>query len=146
MWRTASTEPGRASDARPTYNLPVHRLTTALALSAGLLTAAGVAASPAQAEPVDDAFLSALTDAGVTAMDPGSATALGQQVCPMLAAPGQTAADVASKVADVGGMSLGPATMFTGVAISMFCPVMMSSIGSGGSLDSLPIPLSILGF
>jgi len=122
-----------------------HRLTTALALSAGFLTAAAVAASPAQAEPVDDAFLSALTDAGVTAMDAGSATALGQQVCPMLAEPGQTAADVASKVADVGGMSLGPATMFTGVAISMFCPVMMSSIGSGGSLDSLPLPLSILG-
>ena len=63
----------------------------------------------------------------------------------MLADPGQTAADVTSKVAEVGGMSLGPATMFTGVAISMFCPAMMSSIGSG-SLDSLPIPLSILGF
>ena len=122
------------------------RLTTALALSAGLLTAAAVAAPPAQAEPVDDAFLSALTDAGVTAMDPAGATALGQQVCPMLADPGQTAADVTSKVAEAGGMSLGPATMFTGVAISMFCPAMMSSIGSGGSLDSLPIPLSILGF
>jgi hypothetical protein len=117
----------------------------ALALSAGLLTAAAVAPSPAQAEPVDDAFLSALTEAGVTAMDPGSATALGQQVCPMLADPGQTAADVTSTVAEAGGMSLGPATMFTGVAISMFCPAMMSSIGSG-SLDSLPIPLSVLGF
>jgi Protein of unknown function (DUF732) len=115
----------------------------ALALSAGLLTTgAVVAAAPAQAEPADDAFLVALTDAGVGAADPASAVALGQQVCPMLAEPGQTAADVTAKVADVGGMSLGPATMFTGIAISMFCPAMVSSIGTGTS----PIPLSILGF
>jgi len=31
-------------------------------------------------------------------------------------------ADVAAKVADAGGMSLGPATMFTGVAISRVLP------------------------
>ncbi|MDV3133104.1 DUF732 domain-containing protein [Mycobacterium sp. 29Ha] len=123
-----------------------HRLATTFALSTGLLTAAVVAASPAQTEPVDGAFVAALAEAGVTAVDPASAAALGQQVCPMLADPGQTAADVTSKVAEAGGMSLGPATMFTGVAISMFCPAMMSSIGSPGSLDSLPIPLSILGF
>jgi hypothetical protein len=125
----------------------VHRnLTTALALSAGLLTAAAVTASPAQADPAEDAFLAAVSEAGVVMGDPGSAVALGQQVCPMLSEPGQTAADVSAKVAEVGGMSLGPATMFTGIAISMFCPAMVSAIGNGGSLDSLPIPLSILGF
>ena len=114
----------------------------AVALSAGLLTASAVLAAPAQAEPVDDAFVAALTDAGVGAADPASAVALGQQVCPMLAEPGQTAADAAAKVAEVGGMSLGPATMFTGIAISMFCPAMVSSIGNGTS----PIPLPFLGF
>ena len=112
------------------------------ALCAGLLVSAVALASPAAADPVDDAFVSALTDAGVAAVDPGSAVALGQQVCPMLSQPGQDAADVAANVADMGGMSLGPATMFTGVAISMFCPAMMSSLGTGTS----PIPLSILGF
>lgn len=60
----------------------------------------------------------------------------------MLAQPGQSVADVAAKVADAGGMSLGPATMFTGVAISMFCPAAVSSFANGNS----PIPLSILGF
>jgi uncharacterized protein DUF732 len=113
-----------------------------LAVSAGLLTGALVLAAPAQAEPADDAFLAALTDAGVGTVDPANAVALGQSVCPMLSEPGQTAADVAGKVAEVGGMSLGPATMFTGIAISMFCPAVVSSIGSGSS----PIPLSILGF
>jgi hypothetical protein len=32
--------------------------------------------------------------------------------------------------------------MFTGIAISMFCPTAVSSIAGGNS----PIPLSILGF
>lgn len=112
------------------------------ALCAGLLVSAVALATPAQADPVDDAFLSALTDAGIGAADPGAAMAIGQQVCPMLSQPGQDAGDVAAKVADMGGMSLGPATMFTGVAISMFCPAMMSSLGTGTS----PIPLPILGF
>jgi hypothetical protein len=114
----------------------------ALALSAGVLASGLVWAAPAQAEPTDDAFLAALTDAGVGTADPANAVALGQQVCPMLSDPGQTAADVAAKVAEAGGMSLGPATMFTGIAISLFCPAAVSSITSGQS----PIPLSILGF
>jgi hypothetical protein len=113
-----------------------------VALSTGLLTASAVLAAPAQAEPVDDAFIAALGEAGVGAVDPAGAVALGQSICPMLAEPGQTAADAAAKVADVGGMSLGPATMFTGIAISMFCPTVVSSIGSGTS----PIPLPFLGF
>src|SRR5882762_11078400 len=113
----------------------------ALALSAGVLAWSPVWAAPAQADTTDDAFLSALTNAGIGAADPTNAAALGQQVCPMLAQPGQTAADVAAKVADAGGMSLGPATMFTGIAISLFCPAAVSSITSGQS----PIPLSILG-
>jgi hypothetical protein len=114
----------------------------ALVLCAGVLASGLVLAAPAQADSADDAFLSALTDAGVGAADPANTAALGQQVCPMLAEPGQTAADVAAKVADAGGMSLGPATMFTGIAISLFCPAAMSSIGNGQS----PIPLGILGF
>ena len=87
-------------------------------MSGGVLAGALALAAPAQAEPVEDAFLGALTEAGVGAADP------------------------AARVADVGGMSLGPATMFTGIAISMFCPAAVSSIGGG----ELPIPLSILGF
>jgi hypothetical protein len=118
------------------------RRTIAFALSAGVLASGLVWAAPAQADTTDDAFLAALTDAGVGTADPANAAALGQQVCPMLAEPGQTAADVAANVADAGGMSLGPATMFTGIAISLFCPAAMSSITSGQS----PIPLGILGF
>ncbi|MCT7662023.1 DUF732 domain-containing protein [Mycobacterium deserti] len=122
----------------------LRKLGSTTALSAAFLTAAAVTVAPAQADPanpVDDAFLNAVTEAGVVMGDPSSAVSLGQQVCPMLSEPGQTAADVAAKVADTGGMSLGPATMFTGIAVSMFCPTVMSSIGSGQS----PIPLSLFG-
>jgi len=113
----------------------------AFAVYAGVLACSLVWAAPAQADPIDDDFLAALTNAGVGTADPGNAAALGEQVCPMLAEPGQTAADVAAEVADAGGMSLGPATMFTGIAISLFCPTAVSSIANGQS----PIPLGFLG-
>jgi hypothetical protein len=119
----------------------VSRKRIALVLSAGVMASGLVWAAPAQADTTDDAFLAALTDAGIGAADPTDAAALGQQVCPMLAEPGQDAADVAAKVADAGGMSLGPATMFTGIAISLFCPTAVSSIANGES----PIPLGLLG-
>jgi Protein of unknown function (DUF732) len=117
----------------------VQRRRTAFALA--LLASSLVWAAPAQADTTDDAFLSALTDAGIGTADPANAAALGQQICPMLAEPGQTAADVAAQVADAGGMSLGPATMFTGIAISLFCPTAVSSVANGQS----PIPLPFLG-
>nr|WP_280831093.1 DUF732 domain-containing protein [Mycolicibacterium frederiksbergense] len=110
-------------------------------------TAAVVAATPALADPSGQAFVDALGQAGVSAVDPAQAVSIGQSVCPMLAEPGQTAADVAAKVADTGGMSLGPATMFTGIAISTFCPAMVAKVGegnlTGGAAD---LAWSILGF
>jgi len=72
---------------------------------------------------------------------PAHAVELGKSVCPMPADSSQSTADVASKVADMGGMSLGPATMFTGLAVSIFCPAAISNVANGQS----PIPLSILG-
>jgi peptidoglycan biosynthesis protein MviN/MurJ (putative lipid II flippase) len=114
----------------------------ALAALAGLATAALVLAPAAQADPTTDAFLAAVTNAGVGTADPATAVALGQSVCPMLSEQGQTTADAAANVADTTGMSLGGANLFTGIAISIFCPAMMSSIGNGES----PIPLSVLGF
>jgi hypothetical protein len=114
------------------------------ALAVGAIAVTVPLAAPAQADPVDptgDAFINALSNAGVGVGNPTDAVALGQSVCPMLSQPGQTTADAAAKVADAAGMSLGPATMFTGLAISAFCPGVFSSIGNGQS----PIPLGLLG-
>lgn len=94
-------------------------------------TAALAVAAPAGADSLADSFLTALDQAGVTAANPLDTVALGQSVCPMLSEPGQEAANVAAKVADTAGMSLGPATMFTGIAISVFCPAVVAGIGDG---------------
>lgn len=124
--------------------MPRRSLKTAplAAVAVTALTLAVPFAAPAQADPEGDAFIDALSNAGVGVGNPGDAVALGQSVCPMLSQPGQTAADAAARVADTAGMSLGPATMFTGLAISMFCPGAVASIGNGQS----PIPFGLLGF
>ena len=54
----------------------------------------------------------------------------------MLAQPGQDLADVAAKVADEMGRPLGPATMFTGLAISIFCPGAVASLANGAATHS----------
>lgn len=121
-----------------------------LIVSGGFVAAATGLAAPAQADSTTDGFLNALTGAGLSNIDPANAVSLGQSVCPMLADSSQTTADVASKVADAGGMSLGPATMFTGIAVSMFCPAAISRISDPATIAGLadgqsPIPLSVLG-
>jgi hypothetical protein len=111
-----------------------------LALSFGVLGAVAVAA-PAHADSGTDAFLSSLSSAGLGNIDPATAVSVGQSVCPMLSEPGQQLADVASDVSGSIGQPLGPSTMFTGLAISMFCPGAVSSVMGGDS----PIPLGLLG-
>lgn len=114
-----------------------------IAVFTGLVAAASVLAAPAQADPTTDAFLGAVTNAGLgSTTDPATVVAVGQSVCPMLSDPGQNVADIAAKVADSAGMSLGGANLFTGLAISFFCPRVVESIGNGQS----PIPLGLLGF
>ncbi|BBY07389.1 DUF732 domain-containing protein [Mycobacterium noviomagense] len=113
------------------------RMRICLAACVGMVTSAAALAAPAQANPLDDQFLSSLSNAGVNYGDPGGAVALGQSVCPMLAQPGGTFAAAASNVSGHGGMSPGMAQMFTSIAISMYCPSMMASIANG-NMPNLP--------
>jgi hypothetical protein len=126
--------------------LQMRRLTGPIRLItvfAGLTAVASLLAAPAQADPGTDAFLNAVTGAGLGGTtDPSNLVAVGQSVCPMLSEPGQNAADVAATVADSTGMSLGGANMFTGLAISFLCPRVFDSVADGES----PIPLGLLGF
>jgi hypothetical protein len=101
------------------------------------LAAAGVAfAAPVSADPTNDAFLSALNRSGVGFSDPNATAALGQSVCPMLVEPGKSLATVYSTVSN-NGISPGMAAFFTGIAIQMYCPQMMGSIGNGTFLNML---------
>jgi hypothetical protein len=114
-------------------------LTAAGTVWAGLIASVWLAA-PAQAEPIDTSFLSALGGAGVPVGDPGATAALGQSICPMLTEPAGTAASVASPIAGLGGgpaMSPEMAQMFTEIAVQMYCPQMLSQLASG-QLPELP--------
>jgi hypothetical protein len=117
------------------------RIRTALVASLAAAAAATALAAPAQADPSDQ-FLSDLASSGLSDIDPATATNIGQQVCPMLAQPGQQMADVAANVSDALGKPLGPATMFTGLAITMFCPGAVAQLASGQN----PLPTGLLGF
>ena len=117
------------------------RSRSALVAALGAAAAATVLAVPAQADSSTDAFVSDLAASGLTNIDPATAVRVGQQVCPMLAEPGQRMADVAADVSDSIGKPLGPATMFTGLAITMFCPGAVASLASG----DMPLPMGLLG-
>jgi len=102
----------------------------------GVATAVTVAA-PARADPTTDtSFLDALTNAGIGFNDPASAEQLGQSICPMLVEPGKNLASVYSTVSH-NGVNPDMAAFFTGIAIQMYCPSMMSSIGNGTFLKQL---------
>lgn len=102
----------------------------------GVATAVTVAA-PAHADPTTDtSFLNALTNAGIGFNDPASAEQLGQSICPMLVEPGKNLASVYSTVSH-NGVNPDMAAFFTGIAIQMYCPSMMSSIGNGTFLNQL---------
>jgi Protein of unknown function (DUF732) len=102
----------------------------------GVATAVTVAA-PAHADPTtDNTFLNALSNAGIGYNDPASTQSLGQSICPMLVEPGKSLASVYSSVSNQ-GISPDMAAFFTGIAISMYCPQMMGSLGSGTFLNFL---------
>jgi hypothetical protein len=102
----------------------------------GAATALALAA-PASADPItDNSFLSALSNAGIGYNDPASTEQLGQSICPMLVEPGKSLASVYSTVSN-NGINPQMAAFFTGIAISMYCPSAMSSIGNGTFLNQL---------
>ena len=116
----------------------VATLMAATVTIAAAATVTVASAAPARADSTTDVFLSALDHYRLGDIDAGTATRVGEQVCPMLAEPGQNAANVAAKVADELGRPLGPATMFTGLAIQIFCPRAVTALTDG-------VPFSFFG-
>lgn len=126
--------------------LPVVLATTVLSATVGF--AAPAQADPlAPANPADLSFLTALNNAGVGYADPNAAVRLGQEVCPMLVEPGKNFTSVVTRLrGDRSVVSPDVAAFFAGIAISMYCPQMMSGIGDGTLLRMLAVPgLNALG-
>ena len=66
---------------------------------------------------------------------------MGQSLCPVLAEQGQNTADIAATVSDAIGRPLGPATAFTGVAVSFLCPKAVESVTNNLANGKPLIPL-----
>ncbi|BBY15061.1 hypothetical protein MLIT_06530 [Mycolicibacterium litorale] len=114
-------------------------MVAATTIAATLMSGALISAPAAGADPVDPmdkAFLSALQRAGVRYDNPVDTVALGKRVCPMLVEPGK---DFAKVVATVRNDGVPPelAAFFAGIAIRMYCPQMVSSVGNGTFLNWL---------
>ncbi|MBU3687787.1 MAG: DUF732 domain-containing protein [Mycobacterium sp.] len=86
-----------------------------IALAAGLMAGALAFAAPAQADP------DLLTDV-LSTLDSSETVALGQSLCPLLAARSQNTADIVAKVAESVGRPIGLAPLFAGAAVSNLCP------------------------
>lgn len=102
-----------------------------LPLSASIVAVIGLAA-PAHADPDDDAFLAALTNAGITYHDPDRAITAGQKVCD-LANSGTSQLDIIRDIRDLNpGFTMTSAAKFAKAAASIYCPERLST-DSGGT-------------
>ncbi len=99
-----------------------------LGATAGVAGLTAALAAPVHADLLNDAFLRALTNAGVPFSHPTSATALGESVCPMLVTPGRSFDSVVATTADSNGMSREAAGVFTIVAIATYCPAVLAPL------------------
>lgn len=87
---------------------------------------------PARADSDDDAFLAALTKAGISYKSPDRAIAAGQKVCD-LANSGTSQLDIVRDVRDLNpGFTMASAAKFTQAAASVYCPDRLAP-DSGGS-------------
>ena len=99
-----------------------------LGVTAGLAALAASLATPIRADMMGNAFLVALTNAGVSYSQPASTMALGQSVCPMVVQPGGSFDSVVSKVAAGNGMSHDKAGVFALIAIATYCPAVIAPL------------------
>jgi hypothetical protein len=104
-----------------------------VALTAGLAVtnvAAATLAAPVRADVMGNAFLSALTNAGIPYSEPATTTALGESVCPLLFQPDSSFDVIASKMADDSGLTHETAGVFTLIAIGTYCPAVLAPLFS----------------
>lgn len=130
----------QTAERKRLQSISVRAIAVRLLVSIGVLTAVATSAATAHADPIQDSFLNALNNAGVSYNDPGSAVSLGQSICPMLAQPGGNFATVASNMAGQNGLSASMAGLFTSIAISMYCPSMMTSLANGDYANAFALP------
>jgi Protein of unknown function (DUF732) len=99
---------------------------------AGVAALIGLAA-PAYADPGDDAFLAALTKAGISYKNPDKAIKAGQKVCD-LASSGTSQLDIVRDIRDLNpAFTMATAAKFAQAAASVYCPNLLADNPDPGS-------------
>ena len=89
-------------------------------------------AAPAHADPDDDAFLAALTKAGISYQSPDKAIKAGQKVCD-LANSGTSQLDIVRDIRDLNpSFTMASAAKFANAAATVYCPERLA-VDSGGT-------------
>lgn len=83
---------------------------------------------PAHADMMGNAFLNALNDVGIQFGQPETTMATGRSICPEVLSPGGTLDAVVAEVAELNGFSTDMAAAFAIVAISTYCPSLLSPL------------------
>src|ERR1700742_4390122 len=103
-------------------------LLRALGMAACLALLPPPVAAPVSADMRSNAFLMALSNAGIAYPHPAGAVALGQSVCPMLISPGESFDSVTAKMANRSGLAYDSAGLFTIVAVATYCPAVIAPL------------------
>jgi len=99
---------------------PVRSLMAGFSL-VGALGVAGLAAPAAQADAIDDQFVSALQAHGIAFATPQAAIAAGHHVCDELDS-GTQKSDVATEVSNTTNLDGYHSGYFVGVSVAAYCP------------------------
>jgi hypothetical protein len=88
-------------------------------------------AAPAHADPDDDAFLAALTKAGISYQSPDKAIKAGQKVCD-LANSGTSQLDIVRDIRDLNpSFTMASAAKFANAAATVYCPERLADSNPG---------------
>jgi hypothetical protein len=98
-----------------------------LMLTGGAFGLAANWAAPIHADMMGNAFLTALSNAGIPYSQPATTMALGRSVCPMVIQGGSFDA-VSARMSENTGMTHDAAAAFTIVAIATYCPAIIEPL------------------
>ncbi len=105
-----------------------HSLTMGVLIPLAAVAIAAAAPTMAHADTGTSPVLDTVGTAGASTTAASSSPTLGNSICTAVQQPGETMASIASALAARDGTSPRMSKVLTGLAISIYCPTMMSTL------------------
>ena len=114
-----------------------HNLTMGVVIPLAALAISAATPTLAHADTGTDPVLDAVGSAGASTTAASSSPSLGNSICTAVQQPGETMASIASALAARDGTSPRMSRVLTGLAVSIYCPTMMSTLAGDDWLSLL---------